>query len=515
MIRTALIACITAAHCLAANEGNDLLRFTNGDQLHGNYQGIGLNQELIWQRDDIHQPANFNTAKLRHVMLSNGCPEHPVNTLSQVLLINGDRIPGTITSLDDSSITLDSPLVGTLTLPRNIITSMSPNPLGGRVHYYGPYSEDGWEIIQPRGANEPESPAIGEAASDETHEPTDNGPLWNHIGAAWYWHGEKEYMALIRRDSLPERSILRFQLAWKQRPTIAIGMNTDFKTDAPPAPPADDEEEAKKIPERFARSSYHNMPLTFGNGHVLRIQSNYMSLVRTRIDEKGNPSYDSLPISNNRLALDNSSQAEFEIRSDRSSGDMALFVDGSFVTQWNIYEGLESADEGNDDKPKSQVGYGFGFLPIMQDAGLRISDIVIADWNGNTDSARSQQSDDQDVVMLTNGLDRIAGKTEVISTDRELTLQSKHGTFVVPMDEVASVHFARHQLIEAPERSDNSLTLHFSPAGIISGLPISGDPDSIQINHPILGELKVETKSAVMIEFNTTSPFINAWDDNF
>ena len=40
---------------------------------------------------------------------------------------------------------------------------------------------------------------------------------------------------------------------------------------------------------------------------------------------------------------------------------------------------------------------------------LRVSEILISQWNGMRDSAQSMQTSERDVILLTNGVDRFSG----------------------------------------------------------------------------------------------------------
>ena len=136
MIRSALIPCLCAlAGSAAAEAPADLLRFTNGDQLHGSFLGIKDGLRAIWQRDDVAAPVDFKTTRIRHIVLHGGRPLKPLGSLSHVGLVNGDRMPGTITAIDDDSVTLDTSYAGILHIPRKQVAMLAPNPLGGRVYY--------------------------------------------------------------------------------------------------------------------------------------------------------------------------------------------------------------------------------------------------------------------------------------------------------------------------------------------------------------------------------------------
>ena len=78
--------------------------------------------------------------------LHGGKPLKSLTTLSHVALVNGDRIPGTITELNDETLMLDTPYAGSLRIPRNQVAMLAPSPLGGRIHYHGPFVEDEWKL---------------------------------------------------------------------------------------------------------------------------------------------------------------------------------------------------------------------------------------------------------------------------------------------------------------------------------------------------------------------------------
>jgi hypothetical protein len=148
MIRSYLIPILAAIPCavLAAPKEvkPDLLRFTNGDQLHGSYQGVKEGGVVVWKRDDIDEPVELKPEKLRQVILRGGRPIESHASLGHVALINGDRIPGNVTGFDETTISIDTSFAGTLRIPRNQVGMIAPSPLGGRVNYHGPFVEDEW-----------------------------------------------------------------------------------------------------------------------------------------------------------------------------------------------------------------------------------------------------------------------------------------------------------------------------------------------------------------------------------
>ena len=63
MIRKTLIPWLFSLAGLAAADSPDLLRFTNGDQLHGTFLGIKEGPQAVWQREDVAAPVDFKTTQ--------------------------------------------------------------------------------------------------------------------------------------------------------------------------------------------------------------------------------------------------------------------------------------------------------------------------------------------------------------------------------------------------------------------------------------------------------------------
>jgi hypothetical protein len=547
MTRYALIATLIAAAmppAWAADTQEDLLRFTNGDQLHGSFLGLRDGPAVAWKRDDLDQAVEFKTSKVRHVVLRGGRPLKALESLSHAGLVNGDRVPGTIVGIDGGHVTLETSHAGTLRIPRNQISILAPNPLGGRVYYHGPFTTADWKMIHaafPDGLpDEKPAPAgaaaPGNDAPDGEREPDEDPPQnagekatpaelpgrWDFSGAAWYWQQKRPGTALIRESGMPDRSVLRFDLAWKNRLSVAVAFHADFARPKPvdeeagEDPEVDKEQLRAREIERILNGNPNdssNLPRLFGNAYVLQIYTNYLMLFRTTLDTEGRPNVRRVHLNNNNLRLGDANKATIELRSNLSAGTITLFINEEFISQWN------DTDFAGQDDPAAENpwtgGPGFGFVAQADDSPVRISDIVVSEWNGMPDSARSLQIDDLDVVLMANGTDRYAGRVGSLDEQGKLVFEGKHGTFRFPVDDIAEIRFARKQLAAAPEDSAERVLVRFSPVGSISGRPAGSAGGLLQLIHPLIGELDLSIDSAVMLEFNSSNQFIDDWDANF
>lgn len=502
MIRNLAISWISGVMILAA-ESSDLLRFTNGDQLHGSFQGLKEGPEALWRRDDVAAPVHFKTDQLRHIVLHGGRPRRSLSSLSHVALVNGDRIPGTIREMDEEFITLESPYAGELRIPRDQAAMFAPSPLGGRLHYHGPFIEDEWRMAH---ASYPDGmPPVEPDDSDKSEK--DLPGRWVFSGSAWYWPNKNSGTALLRENSMPDRSILRFDLAWKNRVSIAIGFHADFAKPKIPNEAPKEPENKPRRPLGFAPGDSSILPVVFGNSYVLQIFATHMMLFRTNPD--ADPPVERVQINGNSIRLGDSGRARLEIRSNRLTGEISLFINDEFVVQWS-----EGASGVRDQATFAGKGNGFGFVVQTEDSPVKISDVLVAEWNGMPDSARSLQVDDQDIVLLANGTDRFSGKVGGFR-DGKVTMDGKYGQFQFQLADIAEIRFARNRLAKETDPTPDNLSIRLSPLGQVSGRPLSGNANSVRILSPVCGEIDVNLESAVMLDFQPSNSIIDDWDAEF
>ncbi len=520
MIRLTAIPWVLSLISLSAADHEDLLRFTNGDQLHGSFLGIKNGPVAAWRRDDVGASVDFKTTQIRHIVLHGGRPLKPLGSLSHIGLVNGDRIPGNITGIDAENITLDTSYAGVLHIPRKQVPMMAPNPLGGRVYYYGPFTEDDWKMTTPAfpdglPAVSPDAAAKNDKAKEDNNKGDDEAKddkiddqpgRWRFSGSAWNWRDKHSGTALIHETGMPDRAVLRFSLSWKNRLSVAVGFHADF---ARPKAVPDAEKKGIKA-HAFASGDATDLPRIFGNSYVLQMYSNYLMLYRTSISADGKPALDRVQMNNNSLRLGESGDARVEIRSNRRNGSISLFVNDEFVAQWS-----ENDNVGHDGAGFAGKGPGFGFIVQGDDVPVRISDVVVTEWNGMPDSARSMQVEDQDVVLMANGTDRFAGRVAGLDDHGQVLFEGKHGQFHFPLEEIAEIRFAREHLAQAGDDPPDNMIVRLSPVGVISGRPVSGDGSMLGILSPVIGSVNLSTDAVMMLDFKPTNQIFDDWDADF
>jgi hypothetical protein len=508
MIRRLVIATLLTTPLLAQEKAQDHLRFTNGDQLEGRFGGINSSGKIFWERPDIAAPIELQRDKVRQIVLRDARPVSPLTDPCHVTLVNGDRIPGKVAAADEHEMTLESTAAGTITLSRDSIAAIAPNPFGGRLLYAGPFDEKGWQIVpvdkqgaDPLAGDGP--PAKGEKKNNKKDE--GEKPAWSHAGAAWYSRGGGD--ALTYDAGMPDRSLLRFKLGWRSRPTVAVAFHADF-TQPPPKKKGEGGEEEEDRPPMGVMPNFARL---FGTAYVLNFNSGYVHLQRTGFDADGLPEVERVRVGATTVRLPDTGDALFEIRCDRKEGSISVYINGEFAVQWYTAEEGEGPDIGGNSY--KAPGGGFGFHVQGGATQIRISDIVVAEWNGMTDSARSMESDQQDIVLLNNGTDRFSGRIRAIH-ENNVEIEAKYASLKIPMQDVAEIHFAREGRRKVEESPESAITVHMQPVGRISGVPLSAADGRMQLESQLAGKIDLDLAPAVVLEFQSAGGFLDEWEDD-
>jgi len=506
MIRRLVIATLFVLPLAAEEEAADHLRFINGDQLRGRFGGINESGKIFWNRPDFVAPIELQREKVRQIVLHGARPISPMEDPCHITLVNGDRIPGKVVAADENEFTVETTAAGVLNLPKDVIAAVAPNPFGGRLLYAGPFDEKGWNIVRSdaQGADA-NDPFVGNAGGLlPKKNPDDGKPSWTHAGTAWYSRNGGD--AITYDANMPDRSLLRFRLGWRSRPSIAVAFHADL---AKPAPKKKEGADVEEHRANFGGSSH--FARLFGTAYVLSFNTGYIRLQRTWFDDEGNPQISQVRVGSISIRLPDTGDALFEIRCDRKEGCIAVYIDGEFALQW--YTDEEEKEEGKDARSYMAPGGAFGFQVQGGASQVRISDIVVAEWNGMTDSARSMESDTQDIVLLTNGTDRFSGNIRGVH-DGNVEIDSKYAGLKIPLSEIAEIHFARTGRRKVEEAPASEITVHLQPVGRVSGNPLSAADGRIQLDTRFAGKVDLDLAPAVVLEFQSAGGFLDDWDDD-
>lgn len=489
-------------------QGPDLLRFKNGDIIHGRFEGMSKT-DLAWGREDLAAPVRFGTENLAQVAFNGGRLRKAVEAPSHVTLTNGDRIPGKIVSLDEKNLVLETTNSGSLEIPRSALASLYPRPRGGGIVYAGPYNTEGWKILAPLSEKDAEKKGAELA-----------NKYWVHSGAAWYSKADEP---LIREADLPDQARLSFNLAWRNRLNVSIAFHSTFKRplleNGQVVREEGEQPEGELAPIKWEtladakggdglvvpwsdQNSRGAHPNVYGESYVLTFQSTYPTLYRCSFNEDGQPNVQAIQTSRVPINLNNVSEADFDIRIDRKK-IIALYVDGEYTMQW--------------DEPGEYIGTGGGIAFSAQNGcHVRISDLVVSAWNGMTDSARSMVHDERDILLMTNGTDRFSGQIESVQ-DGKVIVKNAYSTLEMPIEEVEEIHFhgKRPANPEGAAADDQAALLLFGTNGRLTLLPTAATAEKLSGSSSILGDIEVDLQSATLLQFGAGNSALEGWDDTF
>jgi hypothetical protein len=500
---TAILAFALGPSATGEEKPEDLLRFTNGDVIHGRFVGVENGPRVLWQREDLANAVGFDASNLRQLVFNAGRPANALAEPSNAVLVNGDLLPGRIIKLSDTSLTLETEFGGTLEIPRNALAQLNPNPHGGHLFYSGPFNTDGWSMPADPNAKDPQAPDEDEAQRDAfapqrraQQAKPEKGDPWLFSGAAYY---SNSTLPLIREVNMPDKARFRFEISWKSRLNLSVGFHADFKV---PAKPAADRPQPQG--GMFLGRGQQSFPYVFGNAYVLTFYSSFAQLWRCGFDEAGNPlAPERLQVGNANLNLPESGSATLEFRCDRKAKTIALFINDEFALQW---------DEAN--SPYAGKGGGIGFISTAGSNQVRVSEILVTSWNGMSDSARSMESSEHDIVLLTNGTDRFAGKVREVDNG-VVTIAGTYAEMRIPMGEVSEIRFAQNKRLATAQTPPKQATVRFFPVGQISGQMVASKDGVLSMESPILGKVQVNLRYPVMFDFANSRSFIDDWNAGF
>ncbi|MEM9080334.1 MAG: hypothetical protein AAGC74_06540 [Verrucomicrobiota bacterium] len=475
----------------AEESGRDLLRFKNGDVLHGTYLGLDEGPVALWKSNEAEDQIAFNTINLRKLLFNKGRAKKAITTTGLIELVNGDLIPGSISSLGSESVTIQTDFAGLITLPRSQVVRLSPNPHGGPPIYVGPFSEEGWQIL-PSSSQENQTP-------DEEAESKNKD--WTFASASWYSQSSRP---LVLDTNLSDRVSIRFNLAWKNQLNCTVAFFADFKK---PAPPEQDDAEDQAKPgilqpiNLLDAGGRGSQAETYGTAYILSLHPSYMRLHRSFFNKDGKPETTSFKTATGNFQLRDLFTADIEIRCDRIAGTVTLFANGNYCADWaDLTDPLETGRR----------------LAFATNGGcrVRISDVVISNWNGMPDSARSMQTESSDVFLLSNGTDRISGQLLTLEEDI-YRLETNYGEFMVPARDVQDIYLASDTQDEPSEPSKESVLISLQPSGRLTFEPKSGFAGKLNGSHPIAGILNFNLEYAYLLEFDPESSIFDNWDEEF
>jgi len=184
----------------------------------------------------------------------------------------------------------------------------------------------------------------------------------------------------------------------------------------------------------------------------------------------------------------------YDLRVDKTKGIVILYSNKKHIGQWQIKDIADKLQGKN---------FGFSIQHSRSSTLSIVSDLVISQWNGVTDSARSLELETRDIVMLENGTDRYSG--EIISiTDEIVDLKTAYAELAIPHNQISSINLATEKFDLTEEETShlkNSATVRFYGTGKITGKISKAEEGYVAVETRALGIIKIKSEYISSFEF--------------
>ena len=432
-----------------------VVRFQNGDILHGELVSIDPQKRIRWRNTNVSQIMEFTTGEVSKLKLGQITPARaktPHNCL--VRLANNDELLGTLTSLDADRVVLQTWYAGSVTFPRKQVKSIRPTETG-RYLYEGPTGLEGWTLSQTK---------------------DDDESAWRFSNGAFLG---RRAGAIARDFKLPDKASIDVEVAWRDFLQLTLTIYTEslkvyqlgrgilggvfiVPNAAIPANPAP--------------------PQEGGGFYALQLNQNMAYLMTVRKNgEIGNSPMESIP------GLDQKNSAQIGLRVNKEQKTISLLVDGVLVKTWQ--------------EPQEFAGRGTCMRFVQQgQAPVSLRNIRIGEWDGTLEPPPASITNAaQDFVQLKNQ-DTLTGVLQSIR-DGKLSFVTSFGTLDIPLQRVVHIELATEKAAP-PQRDPGGIRAYFSDRGRLTFQLDEWRDQQVSGSSPNFGKAQFDPAAFDWIEFN-------------
>ncbi len=342
---------VGAAAPAATNHFKDTLSFASGDRISGRLMLLQPDGWLGWAHADAEQPVLFSTQNISQIDMDGRGGDAASASAWKVRFDNDDELSVRQVAITGDKVELESWYMGKTSVLRGRIRSLTPVQTNFAVVFEGPRGTNGWtswKVVS----------ALGEPGE------------WKYQDHAFY---AKEAASIARMVGLPDSFTMEFDLKWKGPLNIAIALFTDSLK---PISLANKEDEPD-----FA--GFYSLQINSFGANLLSVKK------RDPLRYLGQQSVPGLA---------SKAKAHVEVKADRRSRRILLFIDGVLAKQWT--EPAEFSAEGR------------GIRLVHQgQGGVRLSQLKISEWDGRYEDRVSSNTvpTTGDVVVMLDG-ERLTGQ---------------------------------------------------------------------------------------------------------
>jgi len=438
----AWLACF---HSSAAGEppAQDSLQLANGDAIHGKF--LAWDKEGVhWLADGSEKPVVIAAATLTEVRFASRQPQGdrppPANIVE---LRNGDILPGKVSAVDGTPLTLETPYAGNLSVPRGMVKRIFPGNGGNMVTYEGPKGPEEWNIMKTW-ANE------------------DIGKNWTvHDGAltaaGWGFAGCEV--------KLPPRARLEFDLDQKlgDQGTTGVDLNLYCNT--------------KDMPS----DSYVIGIETWQMGKLIQLMRHKDGHTKALSDsvQWGKPGQWTM--------------LHFEILADTGTKTFWIFLNGTLLGKWS--------------DPDEFAGSGTGiYFRSSRETNATINHLKAGIWDGVVDagphSAQSEPSK-EDKLTMANG-DNFSGTLKSIAKGK-VVFTSSYSDITTPMDRITSLELAS-SAGATPSTEPDAVRATLAGGGTITAKIEAWSEKGITVTSPDFGKAIFQPGAFTVLRLKPAKP---------
>jgi hypothetical protein len=428
----------------------DTMEFRSGETLRGTLLGIEPGQGLLWRHPAIRETLAVDPSAVRLLRFPTSPLPKAARQNCRVCLANGDKLAGTLVSLDEASLVLNTWYADTLTLPRSSVQTLFITSAQQQTIYEGPVDMEGWTagdsgMGMARGWVAGRVNIAAAQGNDTAKPPT----AWQYKDGGFQ---STTPGAIGRHFKLPRVSNIEFDLECQGYPQLLLKFYAD------------------ELNPNFGGSSF--LMQISGTSLYLyvydQMNGRMLNNAETRTPFTGGQ---------NKVHL--------SLRTDREKKTIALFADGALLRRWNNIGDLH--------------GDGTGLLFQNQSGSMtRISNIRISDWDELADEAEVPAANGQEDAILLANHDKLAGQIKTIR-DGKVGLKASFGEMNLPLERVVRVSFAR--TVTPSKAPAGTARLSLKDFGRLSFKLDRWKDQRIEGSSPLFGTAKLNPAILRMIEF--------------
>ena len=427
------------------NKGlRETVMFRNGDSLKGELISFDRTNGISWMRPELTKPVNFNFSSVTEVFLGSRPAMDAADSATRTVIEfhNGNELVGSLISITNDQMLLDTAYAGQLKIPLNQVASILPRAKHDGVVFNALYDDKDWthgdmSVVQ------------GVAVGDWMYH---NGSF---VGGA--------AASVARGLDLPFDARMDFDLYWQNSFQIAIGLHTDSLE--PISLNARDQEPDFAPFYSFALSQ----------------SVAYLRLVPKvgPIRQLGQPEILRLTPGTNHTQV--------SIFSSQKRKSVALMMDGRLIREWVDPQGWSAGGRG-----VRFVHQGFG--------NVRIANLRVTKWDGQSlTPSRIRPNATVDVILFKKTA-ILAGRFAGF-TNGEFHLATGGAVKTIPFNDLNQLNLAVQSYKKPAANPTNQVTVYFTGRGRLTGQLENWDRQKAILTIPGLGEVSVRTQALGRLKF--------------